>query len=137
VHSGGWQLDVLWPPVVSPGANDNERSLVVRAGSAGGTVLVTSDIGVATEQALAARRDLRCDVLIVPHHGSRTSTSAALLAGASPSVALVPAGPHNTHHHPSASVTDRLRQARVAYRLPLRDGWCGATPQGDRWRAWP
>ena len=137
LHSGGWRLDVLWPTVMAPDASDNERSLVVRASTSRGTVLVTSDIGVATERALAAHRDLRCDVLIVPHHGSRTSTSPALLADAAPSVALVPAGPHNTHHHPNALVTDRLREARVPYRFPARDGWCGAIPAPGLWRAWP
>ncbi len=137
LHSGGWRLDVLWPPAPAPEVSDNERSLVVRASSASGTVLITSDIGVETERILAARRDLGCDVLVVPHHGSSTSTSSALLAAAAPSIALVPAGPFNTHHHPSPSVTARLGRAHVPYRLPVRDGWCGATPASGLWTAWP
>ena len=137
LRSGAWRLDVLWPPASAPTGNDNERSLVVRASAAGGTALITSDIGTETERTLAAHRGLRCNVLIVPHHGSRTSTSAALLAAAVPSIALIPAGPHNTHHHPSPSVIARLREARVPYRYPARDGWCGATPAAGLWRAWP
>jgi len=137
LHEGGWRLDVLWPPIAPRSRDDNERSLVIRASSREGRVLLTSDIGSETERLLATRRSLACDVLILPHHGSRTSSSPALLAATDPAVALVPAGPFNTHHHPHPSVTARLRALRVPYRMPIRDGWCGASPASGGWRAWP
>ena len=51
---------------------------------------------------------LRADVLLVPHHGSRTSSSAAFLAAVGATAAVVPAGYRNRFGHPHADVVERL-----------------------------
>lgn len=82
--------------------------------ASGQRVLLTGDIGVAQEQALVAEgADLRADVLIVPHHGSASSSSAAWIAHVQPRFALVQAGYLNRYGHPAASVVQRYAAAGV------------------------
>ena len=51
---------------------------------------------------------LRCDVLKVAHHGSKSSSSEAFLDAASPSAAVIQVGPHNFYGHPHQQTLDRL-----------------------------
>jgi DNA internalization-related competence protein ComEC/Rec2 len=137
VRFGKITVEVLWPPARHAQLSDNERSMVARLGVGGETVLLTADIGHATERALSATSDLGCSVLVVPHHGSRTSAGNALLDAASPSVALIPAGPDNRHNHPSTAVLDRLDARRIAYRAPIFHGRCGARLVEGEWVPYP
>ena len=50
-------------------------------------------------------------VLKVPHHGSRTSTTPAFLAGVGPSVAVISVGAANRFGHPVPEILERLREA--------------------------
>ena len=133
IEAAGMRIEVLWPPYQGAPPTDNERSLTVRLRLPEGIVLLTADIGRRTERELVARTDLRCDVLLVPHHGSRESTSSALLAAAEPAVALIPAGPDNLYHHPHPETLGRLQGRRIPLRFPARDGLCGAVIRGGRW----
>ena len=75
-------------------------------------MLLTGDIERGAEAALiaAAPRDgLRADVMLVPHHGSRSSSTAALLAAVAPRWALVPVGYRNPYGHPHPAVLRRYR----------------------------
>ncbi len=134
----GDRLETLWPPA-DPGPLDgNDRSLVARVTVPGGRVLLTSDVSTAVEhRLLAAPGLLASDVLVVGHHGSRRSTSRAFLAAVAPRVALVPAGPGNTHHHPHPATLRRLEAAGVPWRAPIVHGPCGAERWGNRWRPFP
>ena len=70
----------------------NDSSLVLRAATAAGTVLLTGDVELAAQaDLLAAGVDLRADVLKMPHHGSRY-TSAGFLAAVAPRAVLVSVG---------------------------------------------
>jgi competence protein ComEC len=131
------RVEVLWPPAVGPPAAENERSLVARVRTGAGTILVTSDVGRSTERRLVAGADLRSQVLLAGHHGSRTSTGPELLAAARPDVILIPAGPRNTTHHPSPDLLRRLEARGIPYRYPARDGRCAARPLAGRWRPEP
>jgi competence protein ComEC len=130
-------MEVLWPPAVDPPLAENERSLVARLQTSGGAVLVTSDIGTATEVLLARAGSLACRVLVAPHHGSRGSTSTALLVASDPDVVLIPAGPRNVHNHPHPEVLARLDALHLPYRFPARDGACGARFADGEWLLFP
>ena len=80
---------------------------MVRFEASGFSALFTGDIGAATEAALAEKYDLRADILKVPHHGSKFSSSAAFLRDVAPAVAVVEVG-KNSYGHPTASALDRL-----------------------------
>ena len=80
--------------------------LRVQAGDA--SALLAGDIEAPQEQALLARgADLAADVLLVPHHGSRTSSSPAFVQAVRPRWALVQAGYRNRFGHPVAEVMAR------------------------------
>ncbi len=117
----GLALDVLAPLQSSPAVDDHEAeldgtavnntSVVLRASTPAGRVLLTGDVELdAQADLLAARTDLRADVLKVPHHGSRY-TAEEFLAAVRPRVAIVSVGAHNSYGHPSRHVLDALAQA--------------------------
>ena len=137
VGCGSLQLEFLWPPATNPPRMENERSLVARSRTGGGSVLLTADIGRATEHRLVTHGPLRSSVLVVAHHGGRGSTSPAFLDAVAPSVALIPAAPGNNHGHPHAEVVQRLAVRGIPSRYPLRDGWCGAVWGGISWTPFP
>ncbi|WP_132986310.1 DNA internalization-related competence protein ComEC/Rec2 [Luteimonas terricola] len=109
----GWQRDgvrfrFLHPPLHFPYLG-NESSCVLRIESAHGTILLPGDIGEAIEQRLVGRgpEDLPADVVLVPHHGSRHSSTAGFVAATSPRLALVSAGHGNRFGHPDPQVVAR------------------------------
>jgi len=107
--------------------SENEQSLVLLAEAAGRRVLITGDIGEETEQKMAAvyeEGSMQTDVLQVPHHGSKYSSSDALIRAASPAAAVVQVGV-NRYGHPAQEVIDRYEQSGIAvYRNDL-DGAVG------------
>jgi competence protein ComEC len=129
-----WQADgvafeVLHPrPEAEEAAarrSTNALSCVLRVVDAQGrSLLLTGDIEAPQEQALiASGQALRADMLIVAHHGSRTSTTTAWLDAVSPSVAVVQAGYRNRFGHPAPAVEQRLLGRGIQV---LRSDRCGA-----------
>ncbi len=99
--------DVLWPPRGAARCNDNDQSLVLRFGFAGRSVLFTGDIEAPAEHELASRFDVGADVLKVPHHGSRTSSTEAFLDAVRPALAVASLGLDNQFHFPAPEVAAR------------------------------
>lgn len=100
-----WQI--LWPKDVSQGENDD--SIVALLTIQKHTVLLTGDASEKVEDnILKDTPNLHFSILKVGHHGSRTSTSEALLQKASPSIALVSCGKNNRYRHPSIETVGRL-----------------------------
>ncbi len=95
-------------------AEPNDASLVLKLTWRQVSFLLTGDIGIEGEEALLSARggpDLQSAMLKVPHHGARTSTSAAFVRAVQPAVAVVSVGEENTFGHPSRAVLDRLRDS--------------------------
>ncbi|MBI3776530.1 MAG: DNA internalization-related competence protein ComEC/Rec2 [Gammaproteobacteria bacterium] len=114
-----WQWDgvdftVLYPPPVESGLRrkkDNDVSCVLRVSNAGGSVLLPGDIEIPSEKFLLANAaaQLRADILVVPHHGSMTSSSAEFVNSIAPHYALFPVGYRNRFGFPKAKVVQRYR----------------------------
>ncbi len=120
-----WQnadYHVLWPPALSnsldsagplvgvdkPAWTGNNSSCVVLIESQGVRFLLTGDIEAEAEQQLLAAGLLpQVDVLIAPHHGSKTSSTQAFLAALQPKHIVVSAGYKSAYGHPHASVLAR------------------------------
>ncbi|MFE6920487.1 ComEC/Rec2 family competence protein [Nocardia sp. NPDC057663] len=85
----------------------NDRSLVLKAHTAVGTILFTGDIETAAQSRVLRDNDIRADILKVPHHGSRTTTPEFLRA-VRPRLALISAGTDNTFGHPHPTITAAL-----------------------------
>ncbi|MFC0251779.1 DNA internalization-related competence protein ComEC/Rec2 [Massilia consociata] len=108
----GVRFDMLGPAVESyadPGLKANARSCVLRVSAAGGAILLAADIEAAQESQLLQRapQQLRADVLLAPHHGSGTSSTAAFLAAVGPRVGIFQVGHRNRYRHPKAEVYER------------------------------
>ncbi|WP_309904465.1 DNA internalization-related competence protein ComEC/Rec2 [Variovorax soli] len=102
----------------------NAISCVLRVGNGRATALLTGDIERLQEAALVGRTPvLQADVLLVPHHGSKTSSSAALLDAVKPRVALVQAGYRNRFGHPAGEVMARYAERAIAV---VDSAHCGA-----------
>jgi competence protein ComEC len=120
-------------PALTPGSsgNRNDDSLVLRLEWGATSVLFTGDIEAAAERDLLAAPEsaLRSAVLKVPHHGSRTSSGAGLLAAVDPAVAIISVGAGNRYGLPSPEVRRRYQGRGICV---LRTDESGAvTVEGD------
>jgi competence protein ComEC len=114
----GLVLDVLGPRRAPSASTDrdaevdgsvvNNASVVLRASTPAGRVLLTGDVELeAQAELLTSGVDLRADVLKVPHHGSRYSAQ-EFLAAVRPRVALISVGAGNNYGHPAQEVLGAL-----------------------------
>ncbi|WBY01361.1 DNA internalization-related competence protein ComEC/Rec2 [Ramlibacter tataouinensis] len=134
----GVQFQFVHPPAADAGraAKPNALSCVLRIANGRQAALLAGDIEQPQEAALLARSaPLRAQLLLVPHHGSRTSSSDGFLDAVQPRWALVQAGYRNRFGHPAASVVDRYLQRNVALVESARCGaawWSSARPEALR-----
>jgi competence protein ComEC len=100
---------------VNPKLKSNDLSCVLRVSNAAGSALLTGDIEARTESDLIRREPtrLRSDVLVVPHHGSRTSSTSAFIASVRPEVAAFTPGYRNRFNHPRPEIVERYVAAGV------------------------
>lgn len=108
-----WQWDgvifeILHPPAGLVAAERNNHSCVLWIQAHGINLLLPGDVEQAYEPALVeALPQPRVDVLVVPHHGSKTSSSKVLLQAAEGGLAVVSAGFMNRFGHPHADIVAR------------------------------
>jgi competence protein ComEC len=133
-----WQWDGVNFEVLHPQSSDygdvhktNAMSCTLRISNDQQTALLAGDIEQAQEARLVAadRVDLRADVLLMPHHGSKTSSSADFLDAVQPRIALVQAGYRNRFGHPVSSVLVRYAERQVTV---VDSPHCGAMT----WQSW-
>jgi len=93
----------------------NNRCCVLRVESRFGSALLPGDIAAKAERDLLLRteKQLRADILVVPHHGSKTSSTETFLDTVQPRVALLPVGYRNRYHHPHPLVVTRYRERGI------------------------
>lgn len=125
----GVRFEVLHPTPAHYGVRlkPNELSCVLRITSASGRgALLAGDLEAAQERELVRNEaSLRADLLLVPHHGSKTSSTAEFLAAVHPEVGLVQAGYRSRFGHPAPPVLARYQSAGIAV---------AASPSCGAWR---
>ena len=129
VQLGGVELRVLHPArgfhnhERQAYAAENDRSLVVRIAFHDLVLLFTGDIGTEAEKDLIKRgQSLKCDLLKVPHHGSKSSSSEGFVSAVRPAAAVVTVGRGNPYHHPSDDVLARYENSGSQIYRTDRDG---------------
>ncbi len=137
----GVDFEILHPQAEDYGAGyqPNAMSCTLRISNGRRSALLVGDIEQAQEAQLVAQAArtpgavvLRADLLLVPHHGSKTSSSAAFLDAVQPQWALVQAGYRNRFGHPVAPVLARYAQRSIAVVDTAHCGaisWDSAQPQ--------
>jgi len=127
----GVRFQILYPAVGlapsvsarSEARSDNDESCTLRVSTGGQSMLLAGDLERGGEAALVARGvDLESDVLLVPHHGSRTSSSLTLLSAVRPRAAIISLGYHNRWKMPATRVLSRLRASGARVWRTDRDG---------------
>lgn len=105
------EFDVLYPAIESYSANltDNNRSCVLKITSEYGTILLTGDIEKEAEAVLLATNldALDSDILVAPHHGSKTSSTPSFIQAVNPTTTIFTVGYLNRFKHPKPVIVDR------------------------------
>jgi competence protein ComEC len=131
----GIQFDVLWPPEGYEGTG-NYRSCVVKVSLGGFSLLLTGDIEASAELAMLRKRwqTLKADILQVPHHGSRTSSSGPLLRAVSGRMALASTSRYNAWRLPSPKIIDLYRKYGYQWHDTAQSGQLTIETKGDKWQ---
>ena len=107
------RFEFLHPERASVGKR-NDQSCVLRVAAGEHAMLLTGDIERGAEGAmLGERRAQRSDVLLVPHHGSRSSSTPEFIAAVAPRRAIVAVGYRSRFGHPHPLVLERYRDAGI------------------------
>lgn len=140
----GVKFEILHPAKDSyqyDGFRDNDRGCVLKISSAFGSVLLPADIERGSEQDMLERMPgtLRVDVLVVPHHGSLTSSTPAFIRAVDPATAIFTVGYRNRFGHPREEVVERYQARGIktwrsdqSGALELRFSAAGRSLQGQR-----
>ena len=124
------EIKVLWPPpALEPNEpSRNNDSIVLGLSYGNRRILLTGDIERSAERALVGLTgglepiDLRADVVKVPHHGSRTSSTPAFIAATHTRTAIISVGQTSVFGHPHREVVERWRSSGAQV---LTTGQCG------------
>lgn len=108
-HWDGVEFRVLHPPADFEGG-ENDRSCALMVGGIGGRALLLADPESAAEESLVSQ-SLQADVVLLPHHGSRTSSGPGLVQAVSARLGIASAGFGNRWGMPAAEVVARWRAA--------------------------
>ncbi|MES2583197.1 MAG: DNA internalization-related competence protein ComEC/Rec2 [Pseudomonadota bacterium] len=128
----GVRFDVLHPQAADydTAAKSNAMSCVLRITNGVQTALLAGDIEQPQEARLVAQGvDIRANVLLVPHHGSKTSSSGEFLDAVAPNIAIVQSGYRNRFGHPAPQVLARLQERQIQV---VDSPHCGAYT----WQSW-
>lgn len=123
-----WQWDHVQFDILSPevGAlsGENNNSCVLKVTSLYGSVLLTGDIEKSAETWLVENQGvlLDSDVMIAPHHGSKSSSSTIFLQQVSPDIVLIPSGYQNKFKFPHTEVTQRYDEMKALWRTTADEG---------------
>ena len=142
IQGNSWQWDgvrftYLWPKLEMSNKK-NDQSCVLQIEANGKTVLLTGDISKDSEYALIEQygNQLQSDIVVVPHHGSKTSSSIDFLNMVKPQIAIVSSGFQNRFNHPNQKIVDRYLNFGVNVVNTADLGWIElqSTSSGWQWK---
>lgn len=108
----GVRVDVIYPGPAAFGLSENDRSLVLLFTFGQKRILFTGDIEVEAERRMLSSINLgKIDVVKVPHHGSRTSSTEPLVNTLRPEFAVIPVGRRSQFGHPHPEVVKRWQDS--------------------------
>ena len=108
----GIRFEILYPQSESI-YEGNNASCVLRISNRRHSLLLTADIEKPAERILSNHRSLSSDVMLVPHHGSRTSSTAEFISAVSPTIAVVTSGYRNRFALPKSDIVNRYYERDI------------------------
>ncbi len=132
---GDGSIACLFPPrFIESDAAHNDHSMVLRVADGRSSFLLCGDIEKDAEAGLVGGFSTRLSssVLKIPHHGSRTSSSAAFLDAVQPGIAVISAPAFSSYGFPHREVIERLKQRGIRWLTTARRGgiMIASTPAG-------
>ncbi len=102
--AGDIELKIIAPLGES---DENERGIIIHGGIGNFDALITGDVGITTERELVERYDVSdVELLIMGHHGSRSSTGLELITESRPDFSVASSG-YNSYGHPTGEAMER------------------------------
>lgn len=129
----GVNFEILHPQKATNSKKRNDNSCVLLIESGKHKILLTGDIETNSEQELISHHTVRLpvDILLVPHHGSKTSSSWEFINQVNPKYALIPVGYKNQYGHPKAEVITRYNEIGATVLTNIEHGAISFTLGGD------
>ena len=120
----GVLFEIIHPSLDWPVRKRNNGSCVLRVSVGDHRVLLPGDIEKKAERFLNSSHNdlLRADVMVVPHHGSKTSSSQGFIQAVQPRYALLPVGYRNRYRLPNAQILARYKENRISTRSTADHG---------------
>lgn len=132
IDGQSWQWDGVLFEILHPdkasyaktNISDNDRGCVLRISIANQHILLTADIEAASEAELVAKHPdkLPATLLVVPHHGSKTSSTEKFISAVNPRYAVFTAGYRNRYGHPKQSIVRRYDNSGATLLRSDQDG---------------
>lgn len=119
VENQQWQWDGVTFTFLSPPKNTdfigNNTSCVLKISNQKHSILLTGDIEKVAEQRLVLqhREALSANILLAPHHGSKTSSTIEFVRAVAPQYVIFSTGYLNRYHHPHPDVVTRYQARRI------------------------
>ncbi|RBW47866.1 DNA internalization-related competence protein ComEC/Rec2 [Psychromonas sp. B3M02] len=140
IYLGQLTMTLLAP--ITLGKNNNDNSCVLKVSDGQHSVLLTGDISKKIEQKLITTQNafyqeqksskLASDILIAPHHGSKTSSSEAFIKQVKPTWVVFSAGYKNRWRFPIQSVVERYQELGVEHLTTAKTGFIRFNVQNQR-----
>ena len=130
----GVTIEVLWPPPADGRevTSGNDDSVVLRLVYGSVSILLAGDIEQSTEDSIVqSSANLRADLLKVPHHGSRTSSTEEFIEAVNPRYAVISVGERSRFGHPHSMVVNRYVTRGVQVFQTGRDGMVTVDTDGS------
>jgi len=129
IRFGEVEVSTLWPPAEG-NASDNNDSVVLRIKLGEVSILLTGDIEKAAERSLITSTQLKTDVVKVPHHGSKTSSTDDFVRATKPTFAIISVGRNSMFGHPHKDVVDRWQASGATVLTTGTSGTITVTTNG-------
>ncbi|HET6973051.1 MAG TPA: DNA internalization-related competence protein ComEC/Rec2 [Pyrinomonadaceae bacterium] len=130
IYFGDVIVSVLWPSAGGEKSTNND-SIVLRIQYGERSILLTGDIEQAAERALiASPQQLHADVIKVPHHGSKTSSTDAFVSATNPQFAIISVGRTSRFGHPHKEVVERWQSSGATVLTTGHSGTITITTDG-------
>jgi competence protein ComEC len=130
----GVEVQVLWPPRGGENSSSgNDDSIVLDLKYRSVSFVLAGDIEQEAERQLClANTEMRADLLKVPHHGSKTSSTDEFIGRVQPRYAVISVGKRSRFGHPSPAVIERYVRSGVQVLQTGKNGMVTAESDGSR-----
>lgn len=131
---GALKFEVLWPPKTVKRAY-NPHSCVVKVSDGEYSFLLTGDVDTISEILLTRQgQQLESQIMLVPHHGSKTSSSNTFIAKVNPQLAIASVSKNNQWHLPAQNIIERYKRQGVKWLDTGASGMISVGIYSDHWQ---